>query len=344
MEPRVLQSKLLIGMLSARKRAIKRADEARDRRDAAAAAILYHTVIKRWGSHFGILVQLGNARKDSGAFNEAEQAYKAALELKPGDADCHLQYGHLKRLSGSLERARELYAEAGRLSPPLSAETDELQFDILVQLGNTLKDSGRIDEAERAYRSALELKPNDADCHLQYGHLMRLAGDLARAQELYAEAGRLDPSLSVTVDELHFNILVQLGNERKDSGAFDEAEQAYTSALELNSEDADCYLQYGHLMKLSGDLTRARELYTEASRLNPTLSAATDELRALESRAASSSVDVSKEALDVESSAAQRSQATPIIQSHRRSHGWDLDAPSLVVCEQLFTTLQWRRN
>jgi tetratricopeptide (TPR) repeat protein len=184
-----------------RERSIKRADEARDRRDAASAAVLYQSVIERWGPDFGILVQLGNARKDSGAFNDAEQAYKSALELKPGDADCHLQYGHL--------------------------------------------------------------------------------------------------------------------------------------------------------MKLAGDLARARELYAEASRLDPDLSAASDELRALETLAASSStgvlsmslvVDVSSEALAVESSAVKRPLPRQIVQSHRRTAGWDLDAQSLVVCERLFTAFQWRRN
>jgi tetratricopeptide (TPR) repeat protein len=150
-----------------------------------------------------------------------------------------------------------------------------------------------------------------------------------------------------------FGILVQLGNARKDSGAFEDAEQAYKSALALKPGDADCHLQYGHLMKLAGNLARAGALYAEASRLDPALLAANDEIRALRSRAVPSSasvvsesftVDVSSESSVVESSTVQRPLPRPVVQSHRRAAGWDLDAPSLIVCERLFTTFQWRRN
>jgi tetratricopeptide (TPR) repeat protein len=133
----------------------------------------------------------------------------------------------------------------------------------------------------------------------------------------------------------HFGILVQLGNARKDSGAFTEAEQAYKAALKINPRDADCHLQYGHLMKLSGDLKRAQEFYAEANRLDPSLSGAIEELRAFESQG------IPRPSSVVDKPA---SPNAPAVQSHRRTDGWDLDAPSRVVCERLFTELQWRRK
>ncbi len=112
---------------SARKRAIGRANEARDRKNPVLAARLYHEVIERWGPDFGILVQLGNALKDSGAYGEAEKVYSSALHLNPVDADCHLQFGHLMKLRGDLSRAREYYAAANRLNPHLADAREELR-------------------------------------------------------------------------------------------------------------------------------------------------------------------------------------------------------------------------
>ena len=55
-----------------------------------------------------------------------------------------------------------------------------LRTDIRVQLGNMLKDSGRLDEAEAAYRAALAQAPDDADIYLQLGRYAEGANAGAR--------------------------------------------------------------------------------------------------------------------------------------------------------------------
>jgi len=112
---------------SARKQAVSRADKARDEKNPALAARLYRDIIERWGTDFGILVQLGNALKDSGAYAEAESVYSSALRLNPTDADCHLQFGHLMKLCKDLPRARKYYAAANHLDPHLTAAREELR-------------------------------------------------------------------------------------------------------------------------------------------------------------------------------------------------------------------------
>ncbi len=123
----MLRYKFLRLSLSAREKAIQRADNARDRKDPALAARRYQVVIDRWGPQFDILVQLGNALKDSGAFDQANEIYGRALKLNPRDADCHLQLGHLMKLSGDLSRARQFYAKAVHLNPKMTSAREELR-------------------------------------------------------------------------------------------------------------------------------------------------------------------------------------------------------------------------
>ena len=54
-----------------------------------------------------------------------------------------------------------------------------------------LKDSGRLAEAESVYRSALTVRPDDADIYLQLGHCLKLQGKRPSALEAYLRASTL---------------------------------------------------------------------------------------------------------------------------------------------------------
>ena len=83
------------------------------------------------------------------------------------------------------QAAATLYAEALRADPN--------RHDLRVQLGNMLKESGRLEEAEQAYLAALDRTPDDADLHLQLGHLRKLQGNPAQALQHYDRARTLQP-------------------------------------------------------------------------------------------------------------------------------------------------------
>src|SRR5260370_35355838 len=68
-----------------------------------------------------------------------------------------------------------------------------LRTDIRVQYGNMLKDAGQLVEAEAAYRSALGEKPDNADIHLQLGHCLKLQGRRTAALAAYERAAKLAP-------------------------------------------------------------------------------------------------------------------------------------------------------
>lgn len=70
-----------------------RADALRDARRWGEAADAYQAVLEGAPRRAAIWVQLGHARKESGAVAEAEAAYRRSLELSPDVADTYLQLG-----------------------------------------------------------------------------------------------------------------------------------------------------------------------------------------------------------------------------------------------------------
>ncbi|KAB8124020.1 tetratricopeptide repeat protein [Komagataeibacter medellinensis] len=73
------------------------------------------------------------------------------------------------------------------------------RYDLWVQYGHALKESGLIIDAELSYRIALHGNPECADTYLQLGHVLKLQNRLAEAKAAYQEASRLDPNLSKNI-------------------------------------------------------------------------------------------------------------------------------------------------
>jgi len=105
---------------------IRRADEARDRREWQRAALYYEEALRLTPRRADIHVQLGHMRKEAGEIDAAEEAYKAAQILMPDDADLALQLGHLYKLAGRLDDSRSSYQRALLLKPRWDAAVSEL--------------------------------------------------------------------------------------------------------------------------------------------------------------------------------------------------------------------------
>jgi GT2 family glycosyltransferase/tetratricopeptide (TPR) repeat protein len=166
------------------RRLVWRADELRDARRYADAAAAYQAVLSAAPHRTDLRVQLGNMLKDSGRLAEAESVYRAALTEKADDADIHLQLGHCLKLQGRTAAAVEAYGEAAKLTE---------QATIRLQYANMLRASGNLPEAELAYRSALAVRPDDSNIHLQLGHCLKLQGRRQAALEAYGQAAELTP-------------------------------------------------------------------------------------------------------------------------------------------------------
>jgi len=105
---------------------------------------------------------------------------------------------------------------------------EPLTWRIVVNLGNTLLQQGRYDEAIRQYQEALKLKPDLAEAHANWGLALKGKGNLDGAILEYIAALQLDPTLA----DAHYN----LGAALAATGRPADAVKAFRRALELRPD------------------------------------------------------------------------------------------------------------
>ncbi len=99
--------------------------------------------------------------------------------------------------------------------------------------GGILKGLGKLQEAEKFYRKAIELNPNYALAHSNLGNLLSDLGKLQEAELSIRKAIEIKPDYP----EVHYN----LGNILSDLGKLQEAEKFYRKAIELNHNFTSAY-------------------------------------------------------------------------------------------------------
>jgi hypothetical protein len=75
-------------------------------------------------------------------------------------------------------------------------------------LGNTLKDLGRLDDAIASYRRALKIRPDYADAHNNLGSALQSIGQLNAALDSYRKAIELEPDHAEAHNSLGFALLI----------------------------------------------------------------------------------------------------------------------------------------
>jgi Tfp pilus assembly protein PilF len=205
------------------------------------------------------VVTLGDRARDAGQWELAARFYRKALDRNPGNPPIWVQYGHV------------------------------------------LKESGRLAEAETAYRRAIACDPRVADPHLHLGHVLKVQGKRGDAQAAYMRAFALDPSQTDAMSELRQlgwsdtelkgavgpdallassqtdgasrkrrkASVITLADRARDAGQWELAARLYRNALARNPRNPPIWVQYGHVLKESGELVQAETAYRRAIAHDP---------------------------------------------------------------------------
>ncbi|HXM35893.1 MAG TPA: tetratricopeptide repeat protein [Pyrinomonadaceae bacterium] len=171
------------------------------------------------------LLDKGNNARDAKKYGEAQEAYEGVLKLRAHDA-------------------RGAYG-----------------------LGNVYTDQRRWEDAEKAYRDAVEWSPKDVDAlvALSVVSVQPVAGAnnakrFADAQGFAQRAVQLDPKNAVAWD--------RLGVALQSRGLFNnETEHAYRRAVELDPKFAVAYVHLGRVLRRMGKGDEAAPLYDRAREL-----------------------------------------------------------------------------
>lgn len=253
-----------------------------------------------------------------GAFDEAQPLIEETLARQPDDVEARLRLARVLELRGVRERALAEYERAVRSAPsqlePRLALAAALQrmnravaaiehYEAVLArdsgersaiLGRiqALADLGRSREARQEMAAYLSTHPADLEAHLMAAQLAARNGDPAAAEGFrrVLEANRADPSTSARAAQ-------GLGNLAAQRQAWDEAEAAFTRALELDPELHAARMALGWILLETGRPAVAAQQFRRLVERQPaSLSAWLAEIQAL---AAADDLEAARERLRI---------------------------------------------
>jgi len=203
------------------------------------------------GSHLDRGFQLEQVGRVEDAIAETEKA----LQLDPSLVRAHINLIILYGRTGNLEKAEEHYQAVVKLNPD--------QFpDAHYNHGALLIREGKLDDAEKEFRRALEIDPSHADAHNSLGYLLERAGTLAEAAAEYQKAIEERPDFR----QAHFNLGRLLVSQQK----YQEGIEQFQLTLTPVDESTPTYLYalgatYGRAGDRENALRYLREAQKQAS-------------------------------------------------------------------------------
>ena len=149
-------------------------DSMRQSGDLVGAEGFYLAAIARDQHDANALVRLGETQLAMGAAERAEQSFRSALALAPGNADAGVGLGIALLSRGDPQGA------LAYIKPVAEASRDAR---VLRNYGVTLDMLGRPDEAQAAYRRGLAQTPADPDLRGNLALSLAISGDMAGAEK-----------------------------------------------------------------------------------------------------------------------------------------------------------------
>ncbi|XGV97289.1 MAG: tetratricopeptide repeat protein [Leptolyngbya sp. BL-A-14] len=168
-------------------------------------------------------------------------------------------------LPESLTVALQLH-RSGRLTEAESAYRQRLEHqpqdvDALNLLGALVYQQNRFEEAIVCFEQVLALQPENPDAYNSLGIALKGQGKLEEAVSHYQQALSRQPA--------HVEALNNLGNALKDLGDLEGAIAAYQQALDLRPTYPEAHNNLGTALKDQGNLEEAIAQYRQAIQLKP---------------------------------------------------------------------------
>ncbi|HYI93779.1 MAG TPA: tetratricopeptide repeat protein [Bryobacteraceae bacterium] len=162
------------------------------------------------------------------------------------------------------------------LLAPAIAEAKSMQSEPYFALGESLKREGRIVDAIRAYRAAVDRAPDDPAAYVPMAELMVGSGDARSAITSLEPAHKRMPR--------DVKLLNSLAIAYVQENRVDEAFQLLSSAVKIQPDDPVSWLNFGVCQEAKGDPQGALAAYQRSISLQPDLARARQFLQRLTQR------------------------------------------------------------
>lgn len=188
-----------------------------------------------------------------------------------------------------------------QLATAAATELGRQDYDSLIHLAWNYQDNGQRLEAEKLFKKAIEIKPEEDAAYLGLGWVYDTLDRPEEAEVMFKKAVEKDPDNAVnhsdfanfysyhydyfdqayekelamrekalTLDPKNYRILTEAGLFYVRSGELDEAEALYQRAITLadSNDKGEAYLQLGELYRQQGKTIQAAEMFKRADERN----------------------------------------------------------------------------
>jgi protein O-GlcNAc transferase len=233
------------------------------------------------------LLAQAHAEHQAGRLEQAQTAYRAALEADPGNLDAEhmlgviaLQRGqpeeallHFERVVARMPESAAAHnslgeaqrrlgrGEAALASLSRAVELDPHLGEAHYNLAGLLRSLGRAPEAIEAYRRFLAINPHYAEAHLGLAAAQRDAGSPDEALASGQRALALAPEAP--------RVQLAVANLLREKGFTAEAAAAYRAALERDPRMVEALNNLGNLLREQGRVDEALACYERALTVQP---------------------------------------------------------------------------
>jgi protein O-mannosyl-transferase len=196
---------------------------------------------------------LGLALAERGAFAEAIEEFRIAVEIDPAFVEAHTNLGNFLARRGSPEEAVSHLRRALEIDPTFASAQHTL--------GVILADRGESDKAIEHFRKALQTNPKSALTYYNLGRVLAKRGDLEEAIEVYRKAVEINP----LDPDAHNNLGLLLARR----GNLDQAIEQFREALRVNPRYAKAYFNLGKIFVQQDRFEDAVQNFQHALRIEP---------------------------------------------------------------------------
>jgi len=185
-----------------------------------------------------------------GRTKEAEEMYHKALEVDDKNPLAYNNLGYHAFLSGDIDKAIELYQMSLSIKPDL--------INALFNIADAFYMKGELEKVIPYFEKALEKQPKDHNLHNALGFYAFQVNMFDLSEKHLKEAVNLLYEFPLAWRNL--------GNLYKAQKRYEEAENAYKTAIKIYPSDSEGWIDYALYKKEIGNYQEARHLFEESLR------------------------------------------------------------------------------
>ena len=204
--------------------------------------------------HLMSLYNLGYAHERKGEDKEALKYFLAVLDQEPLHLYANLKIGHLYRRAGESLKARPYFLNVVNGYQRFLKNTKNVtaKSSLHARVGEAYFGAGNLVEAEKHFRSAIDLTPKNPDLHYNLGSIYEVEGNIAAATQAYLR--------EIELNSENYKAFNNLGLIYQRAGRLHDAAACFERIVDLLPNESRGYLMLASVYREMGRVQEANNM------------------------------------------------------------------------------------